>query len=188
MKKILSLYLFLLIPICLFSQIEVRGGLGSSTLTNYLASSRLSYHFGVMYGFNIDDNFSVEPGLLFSKEGAHHAQYFYNLSLSYIELPVLAKYTISNGFIKGFSLKTGPYIAYGISGSRDNESGSSDKQNIKFDAENRIDLGMQFEVSYRIKKINIYTNYKKGLRGYDNYYEDRSAKISNLRFGVGYIF
>lgn len=188
MKRIFSLYLFLLIPICLFSQIEIRAGLGSSTLTNYLANSRLSYHFGVMYGFNMDDNFSVEPGLLFSKEGAHNAQYFYNLSLSYIELPILAKYTMSKGFIKGLSLKAGPYIACGISGSRDNESGSSDKQNIKFNGDNRIDLGLQLEASYRIKRITMYCNYKKGLRGYDKYYEDRSAKISNIRFGVGYIF
>lgn len=187
MKRILSLYLFLLIPIYLFSQIEVRAGLGSSTVTNYVADHKLSYHLGAMYEFNVVNNFSVQPGLVYSKEGAHNAMFFYNLSLSYIELPILAKYTLSKGIVKGLSFKVGPYVACGISGSRDNESGSSNKLDVKFNGDNRIDLGLQLEVSYIIyKKFSIYANYKKGLRAYDHYYEDRSAKISNIRFGIGY--
>lgn len=186
MKRTIILCYTLLTSLCVFSQIEIRGGVGSSTITNYRASNKTSFHFGVMYGFDIKSNFSVEPGLLYSKEGAHNAMFFYDLNISYIELPVLAKYTIEDTFLKGLSVKLGPYIACAISGTRDNESGSSDKQNIQFSGDNRIDLGTQLEASYKIKRINLYVNYKKGLRAFDHFYPDRSAKISNLRFGIGY--
>lgn len=184
-KVLLLIYISLFFSHKIYSQqLEVRGGVGTSTITKYGAKNRLSFHIGAMYQINLSNNVAIEPGLLFSMEGSGASIVYHKGNINYLEIPVLAKYRVSQGFLNGFSFKLGPYIGYGVYGSADTE-GIANKDFFKL--YNRVDFGLQPEVAYKLGKVSVYINYKRGMKKVDKYYQEKT-RISNLRFGIGYKF
>ncbi|MFT4169950.1 MAG: outer membrane beta-barrel protein [Dysgonomonas sp.] len=170
-----------------FSQIEIRGGLGTSTITKCGAKNKLSFHIGTMYQIDLDNRFAIEPGLFFSMEGSGSSNIYHKCDINYLEVPVFAKFTIRENTLKNTSFKLGPYIAHAVYGSVEDSPGNNISGGDFFKIFNRTDFGLQAEISYKLGRVEIYVNYKNGLKKVNKYYQEKT-KISNLRLGLGYTF
>jgi Outer membrane protein beta-barrel domain len=83
------------------SSIEVDNG------TDYDSKSGL--HVGGLAHIHVSKHFAVQPELVFSCQGGEGPNS--KLKLSYINLPILAQYMVSNGF----RLQTGPQVGFLVS-------------------------------------------------------------------------
>ena len=74
---------------------------------------RVSMHFGGLVEFKLTDKFSIQPEVLYSGQGVTmKGQYSYNQSykssfrFDYLNIPVMAKYYI----VEGFNVEAGPQV------------------------------------------------------------------------------
>ncbi len=150
---------------------------------------RTSLLIGGVAEIPISDKFSVQPEILYSAQGAKKdsegvgAELVYKLD--YINVPVMAKYYI----IEGFSIEAGPQIGFLISSKIDweaeGESGSEDIEYLK-----SVDFGLNFGLGYKLDNgLNFGARYNLGLSNlndFDN--SDNNIKNSVIQISVGYYF
>ena len=112
----------------------------------------------------LSDKFAVQPELLFSMQGAKFDvkdpisgdDFETNFQLSYLNVPVLAKfYPIEN-----LSIQAGPQIGFLLS-AKDKSSGSS-TEDIK-DSTESIDFSGAFGVGYEFNQFNVGARYTIGF-------------------------
>ncbi|CAM3756983.1 porin family protein [Flavobacterium gelidilacus] len=187
-----------------------KAGLNVTTLTGDVedANSLIGAHVGVFAEFKISDKFSFQPELLFSMQGAKEKYsgtetfggntYSYTeeakLKLSYINIPLMAKYYVA----EKFSLEAGPQIGFLISANGDYEysetlngttSSESTSEDVK-DSFKGVDFGLNFGFGYDFtEKLSLGARYNLGL-GDINDVDGSDAKINNAGFqvSVGYKF
>ena len=70
--------------------------------------STSGFNIGVLAGFEISEKFSVQPELLYSAQGAKEDGGDGELKLDYINIPVMAKFYVA----EGFSLEAGPQVGF----------------------------------------------------------------------------
>ena len=114
MKKIIFLAL-LLTSITAYSQtiqLGVKGGVNISNYTggNMETDALVGFHLGGFINFLAGDNFSIQPEVLFSSQGARYndAGNKSNLKVSYIIVPVMAKIKFNGGFY----VEVGPQVGF----------------------------------------------------------------------------
>lgn len=132
----------------------LRAGINSTSVDNKIA---ISPHFGAYYSIVITENFGLQPELLYSMQPTHFN--INNVSatrnLSYINLPVMAKIYVANGF----NLQFGPYVGILASVKSDNDADVSVKANFK-----GMDYGVGLGAAYEFPAgFNIGTRYNLGL-------------------------
>jgi hypothetical protein len=90
-------------------QFGVKAGFNLSNLSGDIedTESLPGFHAGIVADFKIGEKFSIQPELLYSLEGAKFSSGA-EWRLYYLNLPVMAKYHIS----ETFSLEAGPQIGY----------------------------------------------------------------------------
>ena len=168
--------------------------------------SRTSIHLGITAEVSISDNFSVQPELLFSSQGAksdysdNDGFYDYKsesaLKLNYLLIPVMAKFYLSDAF----SLEAGPQIGFLVSAKSDFESTEtdivngvtetySDTEDVK-DGFKSTDFGLNFGVGYKLESgLNFGLRYSLGLTNLDDPDVDNfSTSSRNFQLSVGYNF
>lgn len=124
-------------------------------------------HFGGFFEIPIKDNFTLQPGLLFSAKGSNYKIDSVEFSLSpiYLEVPVIAVYSFRIDVVK-ISLFAGPYFACGVGGYKI-ESGSELKNISYGSGENNdlkpFDIGLNFGAGVNIKGLLISAQYGMGL-------------------------
>jgi len=130
--------------------IGIKGGLNLAKIKNTDSKNKLGMTVGMFAEFKMSEKFSIQPELLYSRQGAKIGSD--KLKLSYINLPVLAKfYPISK-----ISIEAGPQFGYLISKS----GGTLSKSNYK-----KIDLSAVVGLNYQISnKIGIGARYNLGLK------------------------
>ncbi len=187
-----------------------KAGLNVSTLTGDVedTNSLIGAHAGVFAEFKISDKFSFQPELLFSMQGAKEKisgteslggeTYSFTeetkLKLSYINIPLMAKYYVA----EKFSLEAGPQIGFLMSAKGDYEYSEtfggetfseSASEDVK-DGFKGIDFGLNFGAAYDFTD-NLFAGvrYNLGL-GDINDVEDFDGKINNSVFqvSIGYKF
>jgi hypothetical protein len=168
---------------------------------------KTSFHVGVLAEIPISDVFSIQPELLYSRQGAKesYTESFsgmtfsedLDIKLDYLLLPVMAKYYVTDGF----SIEVGPQIGFLLNAEIDyefsesgdgmsfNESGTLD---IK-DAVKSVDFGLNFGLGYKLDNgLNFNVRYNLGLTdGNDDpefFDSDGAFKNSVFQIGVGYFF
>ena len=175
----------------------VKGGLNIANLSGDIEdnSSKVGFHVGGFVEIKVSDKFSVQPELLFSTQGTKVEESGNNfsskstLNLSYLNIPVMAKYYVA----EGFSLEAGPQIGFLTAAKADfttTQSGItvSGDEDVK-DSFESIDFGVNFGAGYDFTK-----NLSAGLRynlGLANIAKDSGdEKISNnvLSVSLGYKF
>ena len=136
MKKTLSILAFALLiaggHLCAQSfQLGIKGGGNLSTFTGNSSnpiyneySMEAGWNAGIFTNLFLGNHFAIAPELLYTKAGAkiktttsenNQNVYINNqLNLSYISVPVMAKYR----FTGGFYLETGPEINFNVSGGK----------------------------------------------------------------------
>lgn len=157
--------------------------LGSDAETD---GSLIGFHVGGVAEFPISENFSIQPELLYSMQGAKvvFVDEFdvmeADLKLSYINVPIMAKYYI----MEGLSLEVGPQIGFLMSAKVDDED-------VK-DGYKSIDFGLNGGVGYKTEMgLFFQARYNAGLAAINEEFEgDGGAKVTNnvISFSVGYKF
>ena len=160
-----------------------KGGLNFATVSELEeAKNKIGFNIGVFAEIGVSDGFAIQPELLFSLQGANGPNDS-SLNLNYINIPVMAKFKVA----EGFSLQAGPQ--FGILMSATNKFGGNSidtKENFK-----TLDLGLNFGAGYDISEnIMVDLRYNLGLGGLVKDLPD-GAKDSNNRviaLSVGYKF
>lgn len=107
-------------------------------------------------------------------------------NLSYISVPVMAKYYI----IERLSIEAGPQIGFLVSAKRDYDyTESEDGEDIK-DGYNTIDFGLNFGAGYKLDNgLNFSARYNLGLVNISKYAPDGYSTLNNVfQLSVGYFF
>ncbi|MEJ2113203.1 MAG: porin family protein [Flavobacteriaceae bacterium] len=133
-------------------------------------SGLTGFHFGAVLDISISEKFSVQPELLYSTQGAEYKDsdaYDGKFKLNYINIPVMAKYYVA----EGFSIQAGPQIGFntsakdeykytGVDPGFSDDSGTDD---IK-DFVKGTDFGINFGLGYEMQTgLNFSARYCLGL-------------------------
>ena len=145
--------------------------------------SKIGFNVGGFVEIGISEKFSVQPELLFSAQGATQKieNTDLNWNLNYINIPILAKYYVA----EGFAIEAGPQI--GILAST-NIKGDGESIDVKDQLET-IDFAFAAGFSYKFTE-NFFANarYNFGLTNILKDCGDLTAKNGVIQVGVGYKF
>ncbi|HLV14534.1 MAG TPA: porin family protein [Xanthomarina sp.] len=154
---------------------------------------RTSFHIGGLVEIPISEKFSVQPELLYSSVGAKYKDndpFFGDMELtyklSYISIPVMAKYYV----VDGLALEAGPQFGFLASAKGEVEiGGESASEDIK-DQFKSLDIGLGIGASYRLDMgVFFGARYALGLSNIaDDTDDDVKVKNNVLQISVGYTF
>ena len=207
MKKILIAAIALFIGSGAFAQdvrVGIKAGANLSTVTNtdYPAKMKFGFHVGGFLDFKFNERFSLQPELLYSAQGVnvefttveyddndngHNVNIFSSTSFDYVNVPVLLKINIT----EGFSAEIGPQIGFLIGAT---QKGKKDGVLVHSESLkkycNTIDITALAGLSYTFAK-NFVVSARYGLGLTKIYKEDDGAdnvKNSVIQLSVGYKF
>lgn len=152
----------------------IKGGLNFSTFTGGISEinykARTSFHLGAVAEINLLENFSIQPELLYSSQGAE-VDGIDDFNLDYVALPILAKFYLTTDKL---SLEVGPQFSFLINDPQkayDNES---------------FDFGVAGGLGYKLtKNIFVQARYTVGLSEVSRYAE---VKNSTFQLSAGILF
>jgi hypothetical protein len=214
MKKITQLSILSLFLLFAFQakaqKINITAGFTSSTWagedadlfgTEDQKQALAGFHLGASIDIALNDNFSFQPGLLFTTKGVafdlsgtSDTSNDASLSFYYLNVPLNIKYNYEiNDDLSIFGL-AGPYIGFGLTGTVTQDIGGpgglieSTETNIKFNDDddfNRLDFGLGFGagVGYQAFSLGVY--YDLGLANLSSL-DEISITQNILRVSVGY--
>lgn len=157
------------------SKITVKAGIGLSSVVGSDANTTkttFSYKIGASYDLGISENFSIIPGIEYAAKGFKSDIIDGNINMSYLQIPIFAAYKFPISDNMKLSIKAGPYIGYGISGSDIIWYNGGGTSNV-FDSDNgydRFDVGAIAGVSLDFDKFMIGFEYSRGLKKLDSDY------------------
>ena len=153
-------------------------------------------YFGVYAEIPVSETFSIQPELLYSKQGGTqdgslvfqeaNVNYESTFNLSYLTVPIMAKFYVA----KGLSLEAGPQIGFLLKSEFDIEVNnalfaSSTTEDVK-DFTKSNDFAFNIGAGYQLNSgLNFNLRYNIGLT---DAYEDIDAKNNVFQVGVGYTF
>ncbi|MBT8321579.1 MAG: PorT family protein [Eudoraea sp.] len=197
MKKLifLSLLAVLALSSCATTHYGFRGGLNLANIngddTDNL-STRSAIFFGGFGEFGVTDKFAIQPEVLFSQQGAEYEDSesggeFYDgrFKLDYINVPVLAKVYVADGFF----FEAGPQVGILLSAKDEYDSPISGEDDIKdfiksTDFSGNVGLGYQLDMG-----LNFNARYNFGLSSFDDFEDvDENLKNGVISIGVGFRF
>jgi len=154
----------------------VKGGLNSFTVTNSTgAKSKIAFQLGGFAEFKVSEKFAVQPELMYTSQGAKDD--FATLSLSYINIPVIAKYCVT----EDISIQAGPQIGFLMSAKYD---GTDFKDSFK-----SMDYGLNIGAGYNLnEKMSLDLRYYIGLAQLQKDIEtgESASHNSGLLLSFGY--
>ncbi|MEM5540005.1 porin family protein [Olleya sp. AS48] len=162
--------------------------------------SQTGFHVGVVAEIMISEKFSFQPELLYSAQGASDTfedefdKEEYTIKYDYINLPLMAKYYVA----EGFSIEAGPQIGFLINSEAEYEYtnkefpefNESETNDIK-DFTNSIDFGVNFGLGYKLESgLNFGARYNLGLSNVNDGEGSDDLKNQNAVFqvSVGFFF
>lgn len=218
--KLIFTLMFNLLALAAFAQISIgpRAGinLASWSLGGEIAEdlpsakSRLSYLFGAVAEIRINDNFAVQPELLFVQKGARFeesetdpvlgtASYEFTAVTNNFEIPVLLKGGTSFGSGR-FDVLVGPSFAYSMNGKLKTKATfmgqtEEEEEDIDFDDDefSRTDLNLQFGAAFTFNvggaSVFVDGRYLLGLTNLNTSDDDDSTvKNKGIALSVGALF
>ncbi|MFI5123999.1 MAG: porin family protein [Chitinophagales bacterium] len=189
MKK---LYLLLLAGFSLAAadaqiQFGVKAGANFATLTGSDASGakmKVGFQGGALVAIPLFNEFSLQPELMYSGEGAKYSANGVSgtLNSNYLNVPVLFKYNNASGFFA----ETGPQIGFLLSAKSKIDGQSYDaKSSYK-----STDFSWAFGLGYLLRDMNIGfdARYNLGLANVEANSNNGTLKNSVIQVGVFYLF
>jgi len=174
------------------------------------ASSKIGFHVGGLAEIMLSEKFAIQPEVLFSSQG-YKTDYYddndnkqdNNVNLSYITLPVMAKFFP----IENLSIEAGPQVGFLISAKDDeidyyNDLYPNDEQVETKDGYKGTDFALNFGAGYKLDNgVFFSARYSFGLSKVDDedFYNDPeygdiynnfafSRKNRVFQLSVGYMF
>ena len=175
----------------------VKGGIN---LSNYSGDSddyegKVGFNVGGFAEIKISDKFAIQPELLFSTQGAKFSEsgpdftVTYKENLSYLNIPVMAKYYVADKF----SIEAGPQIGFLVAAKGKGEgnftgTNFSESEDIKSDF-NTVDFGVNFGLGFDFtEKVSLGFRYNLGLSNVIKDSSDFKDANSVLSLSIGYKF
>ncbi|PJE42219.1 MAG: hypothetical protein CUR32_05310 [Flavobacterium sp.] len=147
----------------------VKAGLNNSNYTGDAdTDAATSFYVGGLVDFAVSEKFHVQPELLYSVEGADED------SMTFLRLPIMAKYYVADGF----SLQAGPEFAFKIAAENEltDEFTKSLDYGLGIGAGYELESGLFFDARYNLGLANI-----SDVDGFD-------VGTSSIQVGLGYRF
>ncbi|MBP93710.1 MAG: hypothetical protein CMC55_06290 [Flavobacteriaceae bacterium] len=154
---------------------------------------KVGFHIGGLAELKLSDKFALQPELLFSSQG-YKSNYFdfddrkvdYNVNLSYVNIPIMAKFFP----IEGLSIEAGPQVGFLVSAKDEfndyeNDLFDDDEDIDTKDLYKTIDFGLNFGVSYELPSGLFFSaRYNLGLSKVDDedYYDDIDGDFGLFSF------
>lgn len=157
----------------------VKAGVNFASLTgdNEGLDGLTSFHLGGVANIGVSEKFSVQPEVLYSMQGASYDGG--EIKLDYINVPVLAKFMVA----EGFSIEAGPQIGFLVSAKEDGED-------LK-DFVKGTDFSGVLGVGYKLTSgLNFGARYNVGMSNIiDSDLED-AGELKNgvIQLSVGFMF
>jgi Outer membrane protein beta-barrel domain len=147
--------------------------------------TRTSFHFGVTAGISVSDNFSVQPELVYSAQGASYDidGFDGDVKLDYLNLPIMAQFQVADGF----SIEVGPQFGFLMSAKVELDG---EEEDIKDDVKG-LDLAAGIGVNYAMASgLNFGARYNLGLSNINDGEGSDEFKNQNnvIQVSVGYRF
>ena len=159
-----------------------KAGLNFASMTGDDADGldgRTSFHLGVTAEIEMSDTFSIQPELLYSGQG-YTADGDVTGKVDYINLPVMAKFYVADGF----SVEAGPQIGFLASAKQDVDGESSDIKDLLKSTDFALNLGAGYKLD---SGLNFGLRYSMGLTDVPDADTD-GFKHSVLQLSVGFNF
>jgi opacity protein-like surface antigen len=171
MKSLITvvvLWACLMAPLQGQDQIGVKGGIN---FTNYAGDVmdnkiKVGFHVGAFANFKVIDQLFIQPELLYSLQGARFQNSAFNLDynehLHYINVPILARYFIT----ENISVYAGPYVGVLIAGkAKGNYFGTEINEDIKDHRSIKtLDFGAIIGIAYQLaNRMNVGARIQFGL-------------------------
>ncbi len=173
MKKVNVLVIAVLLSLTGFAQSDIR--FGAKAGVNFskfggdvVLDGRTSFHIGGLVDIPLNEQFHIQPELLYSGEGSEDA------NANFIRIIGVAKYYV----LEGFSLEAGPQ--FGLRISEDDQVDASTKG---------FDFGLALGSAYELTDIGIFfgVRYNIGIANLaDN--ETFDTNLGTFQVSVGYMF
>lgn len=147
---------------------------------------KLGFHFGGIVDIAVSDNFIVSPGVIFSIKGTQDKdESKFKSNLSYIEIPINAKYQMESGL----NFFAGPYFALLLSAKATDGTTDVDVKDFVNSSDFGVNVGLGytlesglgFSAQYGLGLANI----NKDIAGVD---DTPSSKNSCIGVSVRYMF
>lgn len=183
------------------AELGLKGGVNFSSLmgdTNGQLKFRTGYIFGLVAEIETSSSTAIQPEILYSSQGLKFdgridgTSYDDSFKLDYLNIPIVFKYYIS----EGFSFETGPQVGFllsskAVDGSIDSDDLNDNLTTASFDW--LIGFGYKFENGFNVnaRYTGGFTNIWKGYvrnppPGY--WYYDYGKRNSVFSLTVGYYF
>lgn len=164
-------------------KLGVKGGLNVANLMGDVkdVAIRTSIHAGLVAEIIVSDNFSVQPELLYSGQGASDtSEGGGRFKLDYITLPVLAKFPLA----KNLYLETGPQVGFLISAKN-----KTNETNEKIEDLKTIDFGLNAGLNYELNNgVFFQARYNLGLTDIGIAGDNNRASNAVIQFSIGKLF
>jgi len=150
--------------------------------------TKTSIHGGVVADVPVDDKISIQPGLIYSSQGADYSESEFSgtVNLDYLNIPIMGKFEVA----EGFSVQVGPQVGILLSAT-DKEDGEDDVD-VK-DFVKSTDFGINFGIGYELANgLNFGARYNLGLSDLndDSDLADQGVNWKNsvIQISIGYLF
>ncbi len=203
MKKLM---LFAAVAVFGFANIHAQDGIkfGAKAGVNFAkltgddledADGRTGFHVGGLVEIPISEKFSVQPELVYSQQGLQYKDTFEGFTyeqkwkLDYINIPVMAKFYVADGF----AIEFGPQFGFIMNAKSESSVGDNSQEfDIKDDVAG-FDFSAGAGVSYKLPNgLFFQGRYMFGLSNVDKSEEeegfDDNLTNSVLSFSIGFMF
>lgn len=160
----------------------VKGGLNFSNVkveTNSGGASpdgRVGYYVGGLADFGISQEFHIQPEVLVSSEGVDDA------FISFVNIPVLAKYYVA----EGFNIQAGPQLGILIDAEGGTDGLKSTNFGLSFGAGYELPNGLFFDARYNLGLTDMLDYDGSDFEG--TLFSGLEMKTRNFQVGFGYRF
>ena len=147
---------------------------------------RINFHAGVFYNVPITSNFSIQPELPFSGEGAstESSTSKNEIVLNYVQIPVMFQLNTSSGFYA----EVGPFLGIMAKGK---ETITTSAAESKLDLKKQIkktNVGAAGGIGYKMKRFGLYARYNLGLTDLAKEGARPETKSSVIQVGLSWSF
>lgn len=135
--------------------------------------SKVGFHGGAFFTIPAATNFSIQPEVVYSLEGAEFEQTNSKISLHMINVPVMFQYNAS-----GFIVEAGPQLGFLLSAIEDGQDATQGYENVN--------VGLGFGAAYRLKQgVGFSARYNLGLTAVaKDVDQDVTIKSNVIQLGV----
>jgi len=190
MKKVFILLISIFATTSVFAQVGIKGGANFSKFTEYSNSDYLTgFHIGSTLDIPLSKKFYFQPGLLFTLKGTEFNSNILisegKVSIYALEVPLLFSFRPQLNEQLKLITNFGPYVNYGLFGSKKYKYENSTVKGSPFDSYNRFDIGLDLGIGLQYKRYIITGEF---LMGFNDAEKETIAKNKAFRISLGYLF